>query len=131
MMVGSAREHEGRKLVPLMESISIRHGAGRPRKRPGTVYADTKYAMPLNRFYLDGKQIRSQIPDPPTKTRKRPGRPRLFDKEGYHGVRYNVERFFGWLENYRKVATRYERLPNVLLGLVRLACSMILWRVLK
>jgi hypothetical protein len=27
-----------------MESISIKHGKGRPRKRPRTVYADTKYA---------------------------------------------------------------------------------------
>ena len=42
-----------------------------------------------------------------------------------------MERFFGWLENYRKVSVRYERLPNVFLGLIRLACSMILWRVLK
>ena len=55
---------------------------------------------------LDGKHVRSQIPDPPTKTRKRLGRPRFFDKETYHGVRYNVERFFGWLENFRKVAVR-------------------------
>ena len=53
-MVGSAREHEERKLIPLMESISIRHGTGRPRKRPGTVYADTKYAMPLNRMWVLG-----------------------------------------------------------------------------
>ena len=59
------------------------------------------------------------------------GRPRLFDKEGHHGVRYNAERFFGWLENYRNVATRYERLPNVFLGLIRLASSIILWRVSK
>jgi len=43
--IGSAREHEGRKLIPLMESICIRHGGG--RLRPKTAYADTKYNMPL------------------------------------------------------------------------------------
>ena len=129
-MISSARIHEGSRLIPLMESISIKTGR-RPRKRPKTVYADTKYAMPLNRFYLDKKRIRSQMPDSPNKTKERPGRPRVFDKETYHGVRYNVERFFGWLENYRKIATRYERLPQMFLAMIYLACILILWRVLK
>ena len=128
-MISSARIHEGSKLIPLMESISIMTGR-RPRKRPRTVYADTKYAMPLNRFYLDRRQIKSQIPDNPTKM-KRPGRPRGFDKETYHGVRYNVERFFGWIENYRKIAVRYERISRMFLALIYLACILILWRVLK
>jgi transposase len=130
VMISAANIHEGTKLIPLMKSISIETGH-RPRKRPKTVYADTKYATPLNRFYLDGKRIRSQIPDPPQKTKKRPGRPRRFHKETYHGVRYNVERFFGWLENYRKIATRYERIPRMFLALIYLACILILWRVLK
>ena len=43
----------------------------------------------------------------------------------------NVERFFGWLESYRKIAVRYERTPKVFLALVRLACILILWRVMK
>ena len=47
VLIGSAREHEGRKLIPLMESISIRTDKrGRPRKRPRTVHADTKYGLP-------------------------------------------------------------------------------------
>jgi transposase len=129
-MISSGRIHEGTRLIPLMESVSIETGR-RQRKRPRTVYADTKYATPLNRFYLDKKHVRSQIPDPPNKTRKRPGRPRSFDKEAYHGVRYNVERFFGWLENYRKITIRYERMPQTFLGLIHLACIRILWRVLK
>ncbi|MEM4312393.1 MAG: hypothetical protein QXX95_08400 [Nitrososphaerales archaeon] len=59
--IGSGREHEGRKLIPVMESISIKYGRrGRPRKRPQVLYADTKYNMPINRFYLKRKQI---IPD--------------------------------------------------------------------
>lgn len=132
-MIGSAREHEGRKLIPLMESISIKPEGtqGRPRKRPKTVYADTKYAMPLNRFYLDKKHVRSQIPDLPNKTRKRPGRPRVFDRATYHGIRYNVERFFSWLENFKKIAVRYERIPQMFLALIYIVCILVLWRVLK
>src|SRR5689334_9414571 len=120
--ISPANIHEGTRLISLMESISIETGR-RQRRRPKTVYADTKYATPLNRFYLDGKQIRSQIPDS-SKTKKRPGRPRVLDRETYHGVRYNVERFFAWLENYRKVAVRYERIPQMFLALVRLACIL-------
>ena len=130
MTISAANIHEGTRLISLLESVSIETGR-RQRKRPKTVYADTKYATPLNRFYLDAKQIRSQIPDPPNKTKKRPGRPRRFDKVTYHGIRYNVERFFGWLENYRKIAVRYERIPEMFLALIRLACILILWRVMK
>jgi transposase len=128
--ISPANIHEGTRLISLLESISIETGR-RQRKRPKTVYADTKYATPLNRFYLDAKQIKSQIPDPPNKTKKRPGRPRVLDRETYHATRYNVERFFAWLENYRKLATRYEKTPQMFLALIRLACILILWRVMK
>ena len=64
-------------------------------------------------------------------SKKRPGRPRVLDRETYHAIRYNVERFFAWLENYRKLATRYERIPQMFLALIRLACILILWRVMK
>ena len=67
--IGKGSEHEGRKLIPLMKSISIRHGKGRPRKNPRRVYGDTKYSMDLNRFYLDKRKIRSQIPSMAKKCR--------------------------------------------------------------
>jgi transposase len=130
VMISAGNIHEGTKLIPVMKSISIETGH-RPRRRPKVVYADTKYATPLNRFYLDKKHVRSQIPDPSQKTKKRPGRPRVFDREGYHAVRYNVERFFGWLENYRKITIRYERIPRMFLALIYIACILILWRVTK
>lgn len=94
LALGPGNAHEGRKLIPIMESIDIRHGRGRPRKKPRVLYADTKYNMPLNRFYLDGKHVRSQTPDPPAKKRK-PGRPRAFDKQAYNRVRSMIERFNG------------------------------------
>jgi len=127
--IGKGSEHEGRKLIPLMKSISIRHGKGRPRKNPRRVYGDTKYSMDLNRFYLDKRKIRSQIPSMAKK--RRPGRPRLLDKETYKKVRYTVERFFAWMEDFRKLTVRYERLAETFLGLIHIACIVILWRVLR
>ncbi len=125
--IGSAREHEGRKLIPMMESISIRHGRGRPRKKPRILYADTKYNMPLNRFYLDGRRIRSQMPEPSTKKRGR-GRPRLFRKELYDKVRSMIERFFAWMKAFRRIVIRYERLPSTYLGFVQLGSIVTLLR---
>jgi len=113
-----------------MESISIKtEQKGRPRKRPDEVYADSKYDMPLVKIYLDKKHVKAQIPSLSKKRRR--GRPRGFDKARYNGVRYNVERFFGWLENFKRIAMRYERRAKVFLGLIYVACIMILWRVLK
>jgi transposase len=127
--IGSASQHEGRKLIPLLKSVSIKHGRGRPRKNPKRVYADTKYSMALDRYYLDNRKTISQIPS--TATKKRPGRPRLLDKATYHKVRYTVERFFAWAENFKKLTTRYERLAEAFSGLFHIACIMILWRVLR
>ncbi len=128
--MGSGREHEGRKLIPVMESIHICHGKGRPRKRPRTLYADTKYSMPLNRFYLDEKGVRSQIPDNPTRKR-RPGRPRAFDRSIYHRVRSSIERFNAWIKAFRRVIIRYDRLESVYMGFVHLACIVIYLRNLQ
>jgi transposase len=41
-----------------------------------------------------------------------------------------IERFFSWIEAYRKIYPRYERLENSYLGLVTLACTMMIFRVL-
>ena|GEM_PF-7067994 len=129
MTIGSASQHEGRKLIPLLRSVSIKHGRGRPRENPKRVYADTRYGMALNRYYLDNRKTISQIPS--TDTKKRPGRPRLLDKATYHKVRYTVERFFACAENFSKLTTRYERLAEAFSGLFQIACIMILSRVLR
>jgi len=42
--------------------------------------------------------------------------------------RWKVERLIGWLQNYRRVAVRYERHACNFLGFVKLACVCILLR---
>jgi transposase len=129
VVIGPANQHEGRKLIPVMESISVKHGRGRPRRRPKVLYADTKYNMPLNKFYLDDKHVKSQMPDTPGK-KKRAGRPRALDKRTHDHVRSMIERFNGWIKAFRRVATRYDRLPQVYMGFVHLASIMVYLRVL-
>ena len=86
--------------------------------------------MPLNRYYLDGKNIRSHMPEM-SKKKRRPGRPRAFDKSAYNHVRSMIERFNGWIKAFRRVATRYDRLPQVYMGFVHLACIMVHLRILQ
>ena len=42
--------------------------------------------------------------------------------------RWKIERLFAWLQNYRRVVTRYERRAANFLGFLHLACALILLR---
>jgi len=44
--------------------------------------------------------------------------------------RWKVERFFGWLHNYRRLVSRWERKARNYQALVELACAMILLNAL-
>ena len=43
--------------------------------------------------------------------------------------RWKVERFFAWLQNFRRVATRFDYKAENYLGFVHLGCIVILLRV--
>ncbi len=43
--------------------------------------------------------------------------------------RWKIERLNAWLQNYRRIVVRYERKVENYLGLVQLACILILLRV--
>ena len=59
---------------------------------------------------------------PPRKGRT--GFPREYDKELYKR-RNLIERFFGWLKQYRRVATRYDKLSVRYLGFVYFAAILV------
>lgn len=79
----------------------------------------------LNRFYLDRKQVKCQIPDPPNKTKRKSGKLRFLDRETC-----NVERLFGRPEN-GTIPARHERMLQTFLALIHLPCIRILCRRLK
>lgn len=45
--------------------------------------------------------------------------------------RWKVERFFAWIQNYRRVQTRYEYYEENFLGMVYLACISIMLLFLR
>lgn len=44
--------------------------------------------------------------------------------------RWVVERSFAWLHNFRRLRTRYERLPELHLAFMQLGCAVICQRAL-
>jgi transposase len=42
--------------------------------------------------------------------------------------RWKIERFFAWLQNFRRTVTRYERHADNFLAMIQLACVVILLR---
>jgi transposase len=44
--------------------------------------------------------------------------------------RWKIERLFAWLHNFRRVVIRWEYYPENFLGMVQLACAIILLRYL-
>lgn len=96
------------RALPLLKGLSAKH-----------VLADAAY---------DSKAIREDIASrgglaciPPNPTRKHPAR---YDRQRY--CRRNiVERFFGFIKRWRRVATRYEKKAENFLGMVQLAATLV------
>lgn len=115
-----------------MDAIRVkRAGRGRPRKRPGKVRLDRGYTGNPCRDLLRRRRIRHLIPEKSNeqaarkKRGPRGGRPVVFTVADY-GKRNVVERCILRLKQFRRVATRYEKLAECFLAMVTLA-SIILW----
>ena len=52
----------------------------------------------------------------------------LAKEEGFKTRRRVVERTHGWLNRFRRILVRWEKLPENCLALLRLTCAIIVWR---
>jgi transposase len=96
-----------------------RAGRGRPRVRPERVVGDKGYSSRTVRRYLRRRGIRPVIA-----RRKDEPQQRHFDRERYR-ARNRVERLINRLKQYRRVATRYEKLAATYLAMVTIAAILI------
>ena len=97
-----------------------RQGRGRPRSRPRALLGDRGYTGRPVRDHLHRRGIAAIIPQLTTETR-----PRLMDWRTYR-ERNVVERLVGRLKEYRRLATRYDKLASSYLAFVHLA-AILLW----
>jgi len=82
---------------------------------------DRGYDADWFREALQNKGIRPCIPG--RKARKKPIK---YDKRRYKG-RNRIEIMFGRLKDWRRVATRYDRCPEVFLSAIALAATVMFW----
>ena len=109
------------QLLPLLDAIPpIRGLRGRPRRRPGKVYADRGYDHDKYRQLLRERGITPVI------ARRGTGH-----GSGLGGRRWVVERAFAWLHAFRRLRTRYERRADTHHAMLSLACSIICLRKLR
>ena len=109
------------QLIPLVDAIpSIRGRRGRPRRRPGELFADRGYHFDSYRRQLRACGITARI-----------ARRGVAHGSGLGCWRWTVERTIGWLHQYRRLRTRWERRADIHEGLLKLACYLICWRCLQ
>ena len=121
--MASASPSETKLLEAALETVAVkREGPGRPRKRPERLIADRGYDSNLVRASLAARRIEPIIP-------ARRNNTVATHQDGRRLRRYRrrwlVERTHAWLQNYRRVLVRYERLAALYLGFVHLACALI------
>jgi transposase len=124
--VAPANAHDSRLYEPTLEAFEIPE----VQDHPTIISADAPYDAREIRQYNRKQGIKSNIPVN-RRSRRHPkrGRPFWFDPELYK-KRSAVERFFSWIEAFKKITPRYECYEHSFLGLIYLACSVMIGRIL-
>jgi transposase len=117
--LASASPHEVKLTEAVLDSLFI---AGKPEKLIGDKAYDCDklddYLLKKHGVELIAPHRRNR-----TKPKTQDGR-----KLRRHKRRWKVERLFAWLQNFRRLAVRYERHADNFLAFLLLACSVILLR---
>jgi transposase len=110
LYVDSARPHESQLVAATLATVRVPQRRGRPRTRPKELVADKAYDSQTFRRYLRRRGIKPTIPPVGRRSRKRPKRGRPIHTGPGYRQRWKVERCFGWMDNYRRLVVRYERI---------------------
>lgn len=117
--IASASPHESKLVEDLLRQNFLRDVGGQPRYLIG----DKAYDCDALDCRLAEQGITLIAPNRANRRKTQDGRPLRRYKR-----RWKVERFFAWLFNFKRLVVRYERHAYLFLGLLHLACAMILLR---
>ena len=122
VVVSAGQSGDSPMLPVLLDHLSVpRIGPGRPRTTPDRLRGDKAYSARGHRSLLRSRGITTTIPEPADQiaNRKRRGssggRPPAFDPVDYKN-RNHVERSFNHGKQWRRFATRYDKLGIVYRG---------------
>ena len=120
MLVTGGNRPDVTQLLPLVEAIPpIRGRRGRPKQRPRYLLADRADDHTSYRRQLAARGITAII--------ARRGIPH---GSGVGRQRWPVERTIGWLHQFRRLRTRWERRADIHQAFLTLACPIICLRKL-
>jgi hypothetical protein len=113
--------HDLTQLLPLIEAVPpVRGRRGRPRRRPGILYADRAYDSGTHRRIVRGKGIDPQF-----------ARRGNDHGSGLGVYRWVVEQTIALLHWFRRLRIRWEIRDDIHEAFLSIACSIICWRRLK
>lgn len=124
LLLESAQQAEVRLAQSTLETVRVRTPAGRVRTRPRYLVADKGYDARHFRRYLRARGIGASIPPIRRVGQFRPRRPVRYDPVRY-ASRWIIERTYAWLQSYRRVLVRHDRLLTTYHAFAVLACVMI------
>lgn len=110
-----------RMMEPTVDAIPpIRHGVGRPRRRPKKLHADKGYDYPAKRRALRARGIIARIARRGIESSEKLGR-----------HRWVVERTLAWFGQFKRLQIRWERRDDIHLGFLHLGAALICLRFLE
>lgn len=119
LLVESANPHEITFAPKILHEIRIPTKHGAPFQNPKILVADKGYQSQAFRRYLHRKGIMHRIP---WRKNQRPRGRRSVKFDAFYRQRYKVERSFAWMDQYRRLVVRYDRLAYMYRGFNVLAC---------
>ena len=130
IVVAPANQNNSTLYIPTLKNFKIRRARGRPVNRPSKVTADVIYYTSEIRKCNRKRGIKSNIPiNKRNRKKKKRGRQLKVDWEKLK-KKSTIERFFSWIESYKKVFPRYEIKEISYLEVVMFAAIMRLNQVL-
>jgi transposase len=123
LCVESASPHESKLVEVTLDDVNVprRDRRRSPRKVTRLIYDRAADSDPL-RKRLAERGVELICPHRVNRTK-----PKLQDgrKLRRYRRRWKIERTFAWLQNYRRLAIRYERKPQIFQAFVHIACLLI------
>lgn len=111
--------HDSKRLEPILKKVHVKQKRGWPKSRPRRLAGDKDYSSETIRRFLKDRGIEPIIPHKDSeKARHDPEK--KFDKETYKR-RSIVEQSIGWLKEFRRIRTRFEKLAINFLAMIKIA----------
>jgi transposase len=117
--VTKANEDDRKQLIPMVEDVPAVAGkVGAPKRRPRYVLADRGYDSDPHRQQLRERGIEPVI-----------ARRNTEHGSGLGKFRWVVERTLSWLHQFRRLRSRWEKLPDMHQAFLDLGCAIICFRL--